>query len=91
MTEAWVCEGVVANWKVFIDAYQELYHVPYVHSEDERPEGPGDGERQGPLHVPRFLRFGRHRMYSSGGPTANSEVRSSRPSTRSSAAPHGPI
>ena len=80
MTEAWVCEGVVkANWKVFIDAYQELYHVPYVHSKMNDPKAQATGSDKVPFMVPRFLRFGRHRMYSSGGPTANSEVRSSRP------------
>ena len=79
MTQRHVCEGVVeANWKVFIDAYQELYHVPYVHSKMNAPDVQATGTDKVPFMIPAFLHSGRHRMYSSGGPKANSNVRSSR-------------
>jgi glycine betaine catabolism A len=80
MTEAYICDGrVEANWKVFIDAYQELYHVPYVHSKMNNPNIVATGTDKVPFMVPMFLAYDRHRMYSSGGPKANGEVRSSRP------------
>ena len=80
MTAAYVCEGrVESNWKVFIDAYQELYHVPYVHSKMNNPNVQATGTDKVPFMVPMFLASGKHRMYSSGGPKANSNVRSSRP------------
>jgi hypothetical protein len=64
---------------VFIDAYQELYHVPYVHSKMNNPNIVPTGTDKIPFMVPMFFHSGKHRMYSSGGPKANDNVRSSRP------------
>ncbi len=80
MTEVYVCEETIkSNWKVFIDAYQELYHVPYVHSKMNNPDIDATGTDKVPFMIPMFLRYDKHRMYSSGGPKANLKVRSSRP------------
>jgi phenylpropionate dioxygenase-like ring-hydroxylating dioxygenase large terminal subunit len=80
MTEVYVAEAVIeCNWKVFIDAYQELYHVPYVHSRMNNPNVSSTGTDKVPMMVPQFMHFDRHHMYSSGGPKANLNVRSSRP------------
>ena len=80
MTEAYVADGVIrSNWKVFIDAYQELYHVPYVHSRMNNPDVTPTGTDKVPFMVPSFMKFGKHHMYASGGPNANLKVRSSRP------------
>jgi phenylpropionate dioxygenase-like ring-hydroxylating dioxygenase large terminal subunit len=80
MTELYQLDAVVhSNWKVYIDAYQELYHVPYVHSKMNNPNVVATGTDKVPFMVPAFFRSGKHHMYSSGGPNANFKVRSSRP------------
>jgi phenylpropionate dioxygenase-like ring-hydroxylating dioxygenase large terminal subunit len=80
MTEIYQVDATIqSNWKVFIDAYQELYHVPYVHSKMNNPNITATGTDKVPFMVPAFVKCGKHRMYSSGGPNANAKVRSSRP------------
>jgi phenylpropionate dioxygenase-like ring-hydroxylating dioxygenase large terminal subunit len=80
MTQRYVIEGEVeSNWKILMDAFQELYHVPYVHSKMNNPGGPVTGTDKVPFMIPAFRVFGKHRVYTSGGPLANEKVRSSRP------------
>jgi phenylpropionate dioxygenase-like ring-hydroxylating dioxygenase large terminal subunit len=43
---------VNCNWKVFINAFQEAYHVPFVHKRSVAPAGAGPGNPLGrALHV----------------------------------------
>jgi phenylpropionate dioxygenase-like ring-hydroxylating dioxygenase large terminal subunit len=80
MTERYVIESPVnSNWKILMDAFQELYHVPYVHSKMNNPNGPATGTDRVPFMMPAFRVFGKHRLYTSGGPHANVNVRSPRP------------
>jgi glycine betaine catabolism A len=80
MTQRYVIDSPVAcNWKILMDAFQELYHVPYVHSKMNNPDGPATGTDKVPFMMPAFNVFGKHRLYTSGGPFANEAVRSPRP------------
>ena len=80
MTQRYLIEGVVnSNWKILMDAFQELYHVPYVHSKMNNPSGPATGTDKVPFMMPAFSLHGKHRLYTSGGPHANEGVRSPRP------------
>jgi len=72
-------EGTVkSNWKILMDAFQELYHVPYVHSKMNAPDRPATGGDHVPFMMPAFEVHGKHRLYTSGGPHANASVRSPR-------------
>jgi phenylpropionate dioxygenase-like ring-hydroxylating dioxygenase large terminal subunit len=80
MTQRYVMDAPVnSNWKILMDAFQELYHVPYVHSKMNNPSGPPTGTDKVPFMMPAFRVFGKHRIYTSGGPHANEAVRSPRP------------
>jgi phenylpropionate dioxygenase-like ring-hydroxylating dioxygenase large terminal subunit len=79
MTQRYVLDAVVnSNWKMLMDAFQELYHVPYVHSRMNNPSGPSTGTDKVPFMMPTFSVFGKHRLYTSGGQHANEAVRSPR-------------
>ena len=83
MTHTYVIEGEVgSNWKLLMDAFQELYHVPYVHSKMNAPGVPATGTDKVPFMMPMFKVFGKHRCYTSGGPYANRGVRGPRPLDR---------
>ena len=66
---------VNANWKLFMDAFAEFYHVPYVHAKLNNPQGGGATGDQPPFMIPFFKAYGKHRMLSSGGQYANKRGR----------------
>lgn len=75
MTETHRLEAVVnSNWKLFIDAFAEFYHVPYVHAKLNNPQGDPGGDKP-PFMLPFFKAYGKHRMLSSGGQYANTRGR----------------
>jgi phenylpropionate dioxygenase-like ring-hydroxylating dioxygenase large terminal subunit len=72
---------VGSNWKLFMDAFAEFYHVPYVHASINNPQGNGVfGGDKPPFMIPWFQPFGKHRMMSSGGQYANKKGRGVLPS-----------
>jgi len=80
MTQVYKMElEIGSNWKLLMDAFQELYHVPYVHGRMNAPTTPTTGTDKVPFMMPAFRTFGKHRCYTSGGPYANFGVRSPRP------------
>lgn len=82
MTQTYVMESTIkANWKLFLDAFQEVYHVPYVHGKLNNPTGPATGVDKVPFMIPFFGKYGKHRLFTSGGQNANANVRSARPWT----------
>ena len=80
LTETHRFEAVVnSNWKLFVDAFAEFYHVPYVHAKLNNPQGDPGGEKI-PFMIPFFKAYGKHRMLASGGQYANTKGRGVLPS-----------
>jgi phenylpropionate dioxygenase-like ring-hydroxylating dioxygenase large terminal subunit len=57
---------VKTNWKVFLDAFQEGYHVPYVHK-TSIPEGFRGTDMSAFMHLPSVRIYKRHRSTSAPG------------------------
>jgi phenylpropionate dioxygenase-like ring-hydroxylating dioxygenase large terminal subunit len=72
-------EDVQANWKLYIDQYQELYHVPFLHGSLTAPNTPQTGTDKVPYMIPSFGKHGKHRRFTSTGPGGNRAVLTSRP------------
>ncbi len=71
---------VNANWKLFMDAFAEFYHVPFVHASINNPQAASLGGDKPPFMIPWFQPYGKHRMLSSGGQYANKAGRGVLPS-----------
>lgn len=93
LTEHHQLEAIVnSNWKLFVDAFAEFYHVPYVHAKLNNPKGGDLSADKPPFMVPWFQRYGKHRMLSSGGQFANTAGRGLLPSQNVfKATIHGPF
>jgi len=57
---------VKTNWKVFLDAFQEGYHVPYVHK-TSLPEGFRGKDVSAFMHLPSLGIYKRHRWFTAPG------------------------
>lgn len=80
MKRMWRFGGVIdSNWKIFLDAFQEIYHVPYVHAQMNNPTAPVTGTDKVPAMVASFAAYGKHRLFTSGGHLANKNVVGPRP------------
>jgi phenylpropionate dioxygenase-like ring-hydroxylating dioxygenase large terminal subunit len=67
MTERYAYRATVnANWKLFMDAFQEFYHAPYLHG-GQTPRKFTDMVQQFGFEAPYYEIDGRHRVVSTGG------------------------
>lgn len=52
------------NWKIFLDAFQEYYHVPVLHSQEATPTA---RLKMGGFEAPHYQLDGPHRMVTTSG------------------------
>src|SRR5262249_3546047 len=57
---------VGANWKLFMDAFQEFYHPPVLHAK-QSPEKYSVAAQQAGFEAPHYRIDGPHRLVSTGG------------------------
>ena len=57
--------GVNANWKLYLDAFQEFYHAPVLHG-NQTPTTVGGGQKAG-FEAPHYRLEGPHRLVSTSG------------------------
>ncbi|HET6949445.1 MAG TPA: aromatic ring-hydroxylating dioxygenase subunit alpha [Acidimicrobiales bacterium] len=55
-----------ANWKLFMDAFQEFYHAPIVHA-GQSPDAYANAARQAGFEAPHYQIDGPHRLVSTSG------------------------
>ncbi len=67
MTERWQYRSQVgANWKLFMDAFQEFYHAPVLHS-NQTPDSFSTAAAQAGFEAPHYRIEGPHRLVSTSG------------------------
>ncbi|GAA0954995.1 aromatic ring-hydroxylating dioxygenase subunit alpha [Actinocorallia libanotica] len=67
MTERWQYRSQVgANWKLFMDAFQEFYHAPVLHS-NQTPDAFSAAAAQAGFEAPHYRIEGPHRLVSTSG------------------------
>ena len=72
MNQTYVWESEIeSNWKLYADAFQEIYHIPYLHGKMANPALAATGIDKVPMMCPQFATFGKHRGMSTVGPYGN--------------------
>jgi glycine betaine catabolism A len=67
MTERWHYRSAVkANWKLYMDAFQEFYHAPVLHARQTPPKF-ADAARDAGFEAPYYRIDGPHRLVSTAG------------------------
>jgi glycine betaine catabolism A len=67
MTERWFYRSPVgANWKLFMDAFQEFYHAPVLHARQTPPDWSSAAQQAG-FEAPQYEIDGPHRLVSTAG------------------------
>ena len=67
MTERWLYRSEVkANWKLYMDAFQEFYHAPVLHAK-QSPSKFSIAAQQAGFEAPHYRIDGPHRLVSTAG------------------------